>query len=163
MKSLGSAEMFAAGAVGEPGARTFFLYIRVDDVPYWIVAEKQQVAALGEHALQLLTASEVTADPVTVEQILNRLALPEPGEPLFRVGAMALNVSADRQLVTVILEPVDEEEEGVSFDVTPAQLQAMALSGLDAVGKGRPICDLCRLPKEPDGHRCPSTNGHHTD
>lgn len=162
MRSLGPAEYFVAAAVGEPGSRTFFIYIVADGEPFWVLAEKQQVADLGEQSLQLLAESKTAASREAVEEILARIDLPEPDEPSFRLGAMSLQSSPEQQLVTVAIEST-EGEEGIEFDVAPEQLQAMALKALDVVGKGRPLCELCRLPKDPDGHRCPSTNGHHAD
>lgn len=162
MRSLGPAEHLVAGAVGEPGRRTFYIHVVANGVPVWVLAEKQQVAALGEQAIHLLAESDIVANPDAVDQILPRLELVDPDEPDFRVGRMALSVSGDRELVTVIIQS-DEEDDGVEFEVAPEQLQAMALKALEVVGQGRPICELCRLPKDPEGHRCPSSNGHHAD
>lgn len=164
MRSLGPAEHFAAGAIGEPGSRTFYFHITAGGEPLWLAAEKQQVAAFAEHAIQLLAASEIVASPEAVEGILARLEITDPLEPVFRVGAMAMNTDPDGQLVTVVIESADPEtDDGIEFAITPEQLQAMALKSLEAVGQGRPLCALCRLPKDPEGHRCPSTNGHHAD
>jgi hypothetical protein len=29
--------------------------------------------------------------------------------------------------------------------------------------QGRPICPLCRVPMEPEGHQCFASNGHRTE
>ena len=55
---------------------------------------------------------------------------------------------------------LDDDGESASFDLTSEQLRAMALVALDAVHSGRPICPRCHLPEDPDGHDCPSSNGH---
>jgi len=163
MRSLGPAELFVAAAVGEPGARTFFIHVVANGEPFWVHAEKEQVAALGAQSLQLLAESKVTASRQVVEEIVSRIELPEPGEPSFRLGGLTLQASPERELVTVAIVAAEEEAEGIEFDIAPEQLQAMALKALHVVGQGRPLCELCRLPKDPDGHRCPSTNGHHAD
>lgn len=161
MRALGPAEFFIAAAIGEPGSRTFFVYVVAGGEAIWVHAEKQQVAALGAQALQLLVEAKVTTSRTAVDEILARMELPEPPEPSFRLGAMSLQASQEQELVTVAIEAEDDEE-GIEFDIAPEQLQAMALRALDEVGKGRPLCELCRLPKDPGGHQCPSSNGHHT-
>jgi uncharacterized repeat protein (TIGR03847 family) len=55
----------------------------------------------------------------------------------------------------------DEEPEVARFTVTRAQARAMAARALDVVAAGRPRCQFCGNPIEPDGtHICPSMNGH---
>ncbi len=161
MDRLGPAELFTAGAVGEPGARTFYLHVVAAGAPFWMVAEKAQVAALAERSLEIISEAGLEPDQAGVEDVLSRADLPEPGEIAFRAGTMALRASDARELVTVTITDA-EEDDGIEFDVAPEQLQAMAVKGLEAVAAGRPTCDLCRLPMDTDGHRCPATNGHHT-
>ncbi len=161
MRELGPAEGFVAGAIGEPGRRTFIIEVVTGGVARWFVCEKGQVEALARRALEVLVEANVIPDPDSVEQIVGRTELGAEQDSEFRVGTMTLRYSLDGELVVVELNSVDEED-SVSFLVAPEQLQAMALKGLTVVGKGRPICERCRLPKNPDGHECPSTNGHRT-
>lgn len=161
IRDLGPAEGFVGAAIGEPGRRTFYLEVVAGGLSRWYLCEKTQIEALARRALEVLAEAHVVADPEAVEQIFGRAVLGAEQEPEFRVGTMALRYSADGELIAIELVSVDEDD-GVSFQVAPEQLQAMALRGLEVVGKGRPICERCRLPKDPDGHQCPSTNGHHT-
>ncbi|MDH3307475.1 MAG: DUF3090 family protein [Acidimicrobiia bacterium] len=161
MRELGPAERFATGAVGPPGERVFYAHVVANGHPYWFVAEKGQVAALAARALELLAEANVLPDPDSVAALLIEAELGEPGEVVFRIGSMALQIDAT-ELVTVHMVSV-EDDEAVSFIVAPEQLQAMALAGLDVVGQGRPLCPDCRLPMNPAGHRCPSSNGHHPE
>ena len=71
---------------------------------------------------------------------------------------MAMRLGED-ELLTLVLQDTDEEQ-SVEFSVTRVQLRAMALLALDTVHSGRPICPKCHLPEDPEGHHCPSTNGH---
>ena len=54
MRSLGHIEHFVAGAVGEPGRRTFLLEIGSGVEFEWFLVEKEQVAALAHRVLELL-------------------------------------------------------------------------------------------------------------
>ena len=159
MRELGPAEGFVAGAVGEPGRRTFIIEVVAGGEAHWYLCEKGQVEALARRALEVLVEANVGPDPDMVDQIVGRSELGAPQETEFRVGVMTLRYSTDGELVVVELDSVDTDD-SVSFLVAPEQLQAMALKGLTVVGKGRPICERCRLPKDPDGHDCPSANGH---
>ena len=51
---------------------------------------------------------------------------------------------------------------GISVNLYDVRAEAMADSALEIVASGRPICDLCHRPKDPEGHMCPHTNGHRT-
>ena len=158
----GRATRFQAGAIGQPGNRTFYVYIEAENGPVWFLCEKGQVAALAEQSLEVLNRLETPVDEPTVERMVNSLGdLPWPSSPedvAFRIGSMAMRIGEDDEM-TLVLHDV-EDERVVSFDVSREQLRAMALIGLDTVHSGRPICPKCHLPEDPAGHECPSTNGH---
>jgi uncharacterized repeat protein (TIGR03847 family) len=40
------------------------------------------------------------------------------------------------------------------------QMLALARHGAEVVEAGRPVCQFCGHPKDPEGHWCPATNGH---
>lgn len=157
---LGPAERFAVGAIGEPGDRTFLAHVVANADSHWFVAEKGQIFALADYALDALARADILPDPEAMRGILGRIDLDFPDEIDFRIGAMSMAIQPNSDLITVEFASVDGEEL-VDFVVAPEQLQAMAIRGLDVVGKGRPICQDCQLPMDPDGHQCPSTNGHH--
>lgn len=157
---FGPAERFAVGAIGEPGERTFLAHVVANAHSHWFVAEKGQIQALADYALEALARADILPDPEAMRHILSRLELDAPDEIDFRIGSISLAVQPTSDLITIEFTSVDESET-VDFVVAPEQLQAMAIRGLDVVGKGRPICRDCQLPMDPDGHQCPSTNGHH--
>lgn len=161
MNHLGPAERFVAGALGEPGRRTFYVEVTAEGTTHWYLLEKPQVSLLGTQALQLLAEAGIAPDPEAVDRLLaSGLQVDEPGDVSFRVGTMSLRLDAASEMVTVALHPEDDQDEGVSFVVAPEQLRAMALKAIEAVAAGRPICPRCRLPENPDGHECPAVNGH---
>ena len=160
-EDLGPAEVLFAAAVGDPGSRTFFIHVTAGGDPHWFVAEKGQVDALADRSIELLTEAGLSADADAVERILG--AFPDdPGTfiPRFRVGSIVLRATEGRDLVSVELESVDEDQ-AVEFVVAPEQLAACASRAKEVVAGGRPICEKCRLPMDPAGHLCPASNGHH--
>lgn len=162
-----------AAAVGDPGARTFYLQARKDDVLVSLLIEKQQVALLSMHIDELLERvgapkAETDDDPDT-----GTLDLEEPITPVFRVGQIGLGYDEARGLVLVQcdeLVPEQEEEEGaplrdeepgrVRLWATPAQMRALARRSEQEVAGGRPICPMCGDPMDPEGHFCIRSNGH---
>lgn len=155
MRELGPVDAFIAGAVGEPGERTFLLQVVQGENRLSFVLEKGQVEALAEQAIALL-------DEVGLADAGAALAPTEPWFPDdigFRVGAMQLGYAEAGQVVTLLLVPTDDDTEPVSFQLDPAQLDVAARGGLEAVAAGRPKCPRCGLAMDRDGHHCPATNG----
>ncbi len=161
-EDLGPAEHLEAGAAGEPGNRTFFVHIVAGGITHWYLAEKQQVADLAERSVALLLEASIAPDPDAVAQVLARLGDTAPDTFAFRVGTITLRASDARELVHFEVESSDGQL-AVSCQVAPEQLQAMATRAAEVVQSGRALCERCRLPMDPAGHRCPSTNGYHVD
>lgn len=158
MRDLGPAEHFAAGAIGEPGSRRFFLHVSAADEMVWLPAEKQQVEALGRQALTLLEAAGLEPDDEAVEGLKDGLDIGYPTSESFRVGGIQVAVLESELIALIVSDP--DESESLRFVVAPEQLKAMAEVALSVVAAGRPICPRCQLPEDPAGHRCPATNGH---
>jgi hypothetical protein len=58
-------------------------------------------------------------------------------------------------------EPVEASEpQRVRFWATREQMLSLARHGAAVCAEGRPRCQLCGNPLDPDGHRCPALNGH---
>lgn len=161
MRDLGPAEEFVAGALGQPGRRDFYIQVTAAGDTVWLHAEKQQVAALGSQCLTLLTAADISPDPEAVAGIRDGLTVRPPTDELFPVGGIQIAVLESELIAVVITSP--EEDDSLRFVVAPEQLQAMAENALEVVAAGRPICPRCQLPEEPEGHRCPASNGYHPD
>ena len=164
IEDLGPAERIVAGAIGEPGRRRFYLQIVSGGRPTSLLAEKTQVAALAEQGLAILAARDVNSEQEAVDRLVSEnIGIEDPGEgnERFRVGEISISLGSSELLVVEIVS-VDETD-GVSFVIAPEQFQAMARVALDVVQQGRPLCQWCQLPMDPDGHKCPSRNGHHRD
>lgn len=162
-------DWISAGAVGEPGARTFYLQARKGSDYVALVLEKGQVAALAQLAQQLLGTAGVTVTPDDLDERVQRLV--EPVTPVWRAGAISLgsDEAGERFLMQAEeLVPEEEEEEdtesaGVArFWMDRDDLVALAAHAAYAVSAGaRERCRFCSRPIDPVlGHVCPATNGH---
>jgi uncharacterized repeat protein (TIGR03847 family) len=182
-------DSIAAGAVGEPGHRAFYIQAEKDGRVLSVLVEKQQVAILAERVQMLLDQVEAQF-PETGTQVPGPLS-PDAGElrgdpvPLFRAVAIGIGFDASRQLVVLELHerPLGDDEEDEDDDdvedetaaalagdeeegylarlyFTADQARAMATRGSAAVERGRPPCPLCGGPLDPSGHICPRLNGH---
>lgn len=152
------------GFVGEPGARAFFLQAADEHLLVSVALEKQQVAALGELLEQLLT--RMGERPVT-DWDRRTLALREPVQPRWRVGAIEIGLDPDSGRFTLELEElvpddvVDPRE--LRVVATTDQARHLAAHATEIVTQGRPPCPLCGRPMARNGqHVCPATNGHGT-
>jgi uncharacterized repeat protein (TIGR03847 family) len=174
-------DRFVAGAIGEPGGRTFFLQARDGSRVVSVLIEKVQVALLAERLTQLLTqlraaGAGVPEDPVPAD--LDTAPLDEPINPVLRVGTMAIVWDVEDEVVVVeardITEEDDDEGEADEDDdaddqddeadvmrvhLTPARALAFAKRALEVVASGRPPCPFCGQPLNPEGHICVRRNG----
>jgi uncharacterized repeat protein (TIGR03847 family) len=155
-------DRFTAGAVGEPGARVFYLQAAQGAAVVSLRLEKQQVAALAQYLLGVLSDLPV----VTPDELPTELDLVEPVVPEWVVGTLSVAYDdAQDRIVLQADELVDEEagEEGghARFHLTRAQVVAYCNHAEDLVASGRPPCPICGQPMDPDGHVCPRSNGHH--
>jgi uncharacterized repeat protein (TIGR03847 family) len=166
-------EVFTADYVGEPGKRAFFLQCRSVEGTFTVAIEKEQVAVLAEKLGEVLLLVDredaISGAPPERDPALD----PEPMEPEWRVGSIGLGYEESLDMIAVLLEPFrPEEEEGAieEFDDEQSfrlmlrrdQVRAFILHTLAVVAEGRPVCRLCGLPKDPEGHVCPASNGHKT-
>lgn len=163
-----SPEIFTADYVGEPGKRTFFLQSQLEGATTSFLVEKQQVSVLADRMRDVLMMID--------EQDTIKSAIPsrdpgldaaQPVEPEWRVGNMGLAYDDDQDRVIVLLEEVQSEDEpdpdagAARLTLRRDQTRSFILHALAIVSEGRPICQLCGLPMDPEGHQCPASNGHH--
>jgi uncharacterized repeat protein (TIGR03847 family) len=150
-------EGVGVGAIGEPGARIFYLQARTAESTYSFKVEKQQVAQLCAWLVSELSGLERAPEDAPPA------VLHEPVEPLWTVGPMGVNFDADAErfiieVTEVVAEDADDEPAVARIHMTKAQATALAVHGLAAVSAGRPPCPFCELPLD-DQHICPRSNG----
>lgn len=171
---MANPEIFTADYVGRPGQRTFYLQVREGEVHDSYLVEKQQIAVLAERLRELLMSIDVQDTVRSTSPARDpALALEEPLEAAYRVGTIGLAYEEESDRVLVFVQPVTEEDEdgdedengdedefSVSFSLRRDQVRAFVLHTAAVVQEGRPTCQLCGLPMDPDGHNCPASNGH---
>jgi uncharacterized repeat protein (TIGR03847 family) len=160
---LDPVDWISAGAIGEPGARTFYVQARKGSEYVALIVEKGQVAALAQLAQQLLESAGVTVTPDDLDESAQRLV--EPVTPAWRAGSISMGRDpAGERFLIQAEELVDEDEEGgtARFWMGPEELVALAAHAAYSVTAGaRERCRFCSRPIDPIlGHVCPATNGH---
>jgi uncharacterized repeat protein (TIGR03847 family) len=155
MKHVGAADSFLAGAIGEPGGRTFLLELRAGGEVSWFLVEKRQVAALALESAQVLEETGFSGAGGG-----GATELGAPDAVRFRVAQIELVYTEVSGLIDIVLLPADpERDDAVGFSLTPVQLDQMARAAAAAVERGRPACPRCGLAMDPEGHPCPVDNG----
>jgi uncharacterized repeat protein (TIGR03847 family) len=180
-----SPDFFTTGTVGSPGRRAFFLQARQGGRVVTLKLEKEQVGALAEYLAKLLSdlpaPGPLPTDMALLEPVAESWVVGSLG--------VAYDESADRILIVAEeLTEEAEEEEGeeeereereepperagqepaeespdtakARFRLTRPQAAAFVERARALVQAGRPVCRVCGLPIDPDGHPCPGTNGH---
>ncbi|MGH2698074.1 MAG: DUF3090 family protein [Actinomycetota bacterium] len=164
-------EIFTADFVGRPGQRSFYVQVRGAFGTHSYEIEKQQVGALAEKLREVLVMVDQSDTVLETEPARDpALTLEAPVEPDYRVGTMGLAYDEESDTVLVILQPVTTEEDepveepdaGDRLLLRRDQVRAFILHASSIVAEGRPTCQLCGLPIDPEGHQCPASNGHRT-
>ena len=149
------------GWTGEPGARTFFVQAGDEEQQVTLLLEKGQVSGLAELLTQLLARLDEL--PAT-DWDRAVMALQDPIEPRWRVGGLSVGLDPERERFVIEFEElVDEEDDPREVRIWSDldQARRLAAHAAEQVDQGRPTCQLCGRPTEPDGdHVCPATNGH---
>jgi uncharacterized repeat protein (TIGR03847 family) len=158
---FGHALSVDAEALGEPGNRRFRLLVRSSSQTASIWMEKQQLAGIGawiEETQQRLDRERPSAEP-DVEPA----PFDEAFEVEFRASQIGLGFSEEEEQFGIQAFDIEVEERVPSFRCFISRGQARVLSRKIAsvVAAGRPICPLCEMPMDPEGHICPRSNGHH--
>lgn len=170
---LGAVDRITADAVGEPGMRTFYVQARAGAQLVTVIVEKQQVQLLATSILELLADIPHETGPGPSD---DEMELEVPFEPRWRAGRLSIGYDEDEdrfvlELTEFVPEPQDEDDprsapldepETIRLRATREQMFALSRFGATVAERGRPTCQLCGNPIDPEGHACPATNGHRT-
>lgn len=181
-------ERVVIGTVGQPGERTFFLQARGSGQLTSVVLEKVQVAALAERLEQLLdeivraSGGAAPVPAVAPVELDDTEPLEQPIVEEFRVGALSLGWDPETERVVIQAQAISDTEtaESTSDDddvfaddddtegpdllrirISGAVARAFSKRALAIVAAGRPSCQFCGQPLDPEGHICARSNGHH--
>jgi uncharacterized repeat protein (TIGR03847 family) len=134
-----------AGALGEPGHRTFYIQADHGLDRITLLCEKEQVLALAEAVDEMLNNLEKEfglsrKEDVVVDEV--DMIIKEPVDPLFRVGSMGLGYDADRDRILLVAQELLAEEEQrdpreVRLFGNRDQMQLLGTYARNIVEKGR--------------------------
>ncbi len=159
---LDPADWVTAGAIGEPGRRTFYVQARKGHDLLALIVEKAQVQWLTQHAQDLLGRVGVVVTPDDLDADGQQLL--EPVVPAWRAGALGLGMDDDGERFLLEAEElVDDDEPGRARIVcSREQLVGLVAYAAFVVEAGaRESCRFCGRPIDPvAGHVCPAANGH---
>jgi len=183
---LGPVDRITADAVGEPGARTFYLQVRSGSDLITVIVEKEQVVLLSQSVLELLADVPLETGALADAD----LALEEPVDPRFRAGRLSIGYDPDQDrflleiteydpsddedaddeedegeettedLIRSLTEELANDRETIRLWASREQMLALSRHGAEVAERGRPTCRFCGNPIDPEGHVCPATNGH---
>ena len=157
-------DAFTTGTVGVPGNRTFFLQVRSEGQRVTVKCEKQQTAAIVQYLRKVLS----DLPPPEDRPMPGALELAEPVDASFVLGPIGLGYDRATDKLLIQLEEVGEvDEDGEMVDddrghvrlyVSRGQATAFCDHADRLVESGRPDCQWCTQPIDPDGHACPRMN-----
>jgi uncharacterized repeat protein (TIGR03847 family) len=179
---LDPVDRITTDAIGPPGERIFYIQARQGQELVTVLVEKQQLQLLSSSILEILSrVGKETAQGPGADQ----MSLEEPVEPRWRAGRLSIGYQEERDLILLEIEelvPEDEdpEEEQESIDegspdldevgspdadrvrlwATREQMLSLSRQGAAVCARGRPTCQFCGNPVDPEGHVCPAMNGH---
>jgi uncharacterized repeat protein (TIGR03847 family) len=167
---LGPVDRITADAVGPPGERIFYLQARRGGDLVTVIVEKEQVQLLAASVLDLLERLDIETGTGPDE---DAMALEEPLEPRWRAGRLSIGFDEERGLFVLEVDEYQPELEGDDPEVllgdqpeqlrllaTTEQMFALSRHGATVAERGRPRCQFCGNPLDPEGHACPAMNGH---
>lgn len=170
-------DRFVVGTVGEPGSRTFFLQAQTGVQIVSVALEKEQSAALAERIEDVLDGlmaedgNPFSVPALTPEGLVDNDPLEQPVEEQFRAGLMSLGWDPTTAQIVIeafplpedaveALDPVEmDPDEALLVRIPVGTARAFAKRTREVVGAGRPICPLCSLPMDADGHVCELPDG----
>jgi uncharacterized repeat protein (TIGR03847 family) len=178
---LDPVDRITTDAIGPPGERVFYIQARHGLDLVTVLVEKQQLQLLSSSILEILArvGKETAQGPGGDE-----MALEQPVDPLWRAGRLSIGYQEERDLILLEIEELvpedddEDEEEGVDEGIeapgemvpptaervrlwaTREQMLSLSRQGAAVCARGRPTCQFCGNPLDPEGHVCPAMNGH---
>jgi uncharacterized repeat protein (TIGR03847 family) len=127
-------DRFIAGALGQPGQRTFFIQASKGSQQISVAVEKTQVAVLAERLAALLLALKEGGVTIGDELPAPQPKLTEPVVEQFRVGTMSLGWDGEAGRVVIEAREIGEadDEDDDESDLTESALAESDLADAEA-------------------------------
>jgi len=137
---LDPVDWISAGAVGDPGQRTFYLQARQGGEYLAVIVEKEHVAALARSARELLAGA---GEVLTAEDLLGGDLNLEPVQPEWRAGALRMGADRRGRRFLLEIEPLGADAEPMRWTMGPGELKLLAVDAAYAVEGDRTRCARC--------------------
>ena len=156
-------------AIGQPGKRVFYIQAWQGERTITLIIEKLQIQSLAVGLDQFLVELDRQFPDLaesSADYDEDKMHIHPPVDPLFRTGELGLGYDAEDDLIVLIARELVAEDQNpeqasvVRFWCSRTQLRAMCKWGMEVASHGRPICNQCGEPMDPEGHFCPKKNGH---
>ncbi len=159
---LGPARELGAEAFGQPGQRTFQLrFIGASGESATVGVEKQHLVGLSVALEQILEQLGFETSKGSAAAAIG--GFPSSPDHEYLAGRMSLGLEErDNAIILVVYDMADTDERSPTLSVrfTPGQADGLRLRLNEIISAGRPICQLCGAPIDPQGHACIRSNGH---
>jgi uncharacterized repeat protein (TIGR03847 family) len=161
---LDPVDQIAVAAVGEPGARRFFLVAIGSGRTMTLACEKSQIQALVVRLHQMM--EEQGIEPPA--QVTGGATEGKLGEPEWQIGEIGLGYHEERHMFVLVASeatagddkpPETADVTSIRFWLSPQQVADFSKQAETVLTAGRPLCPRCGLPMDPAGHPCPVMNG----
>ena len=158
---FGHALSVDAEAIGEPGNRRFRLLVRSSSQTASIWMENQQLAGIGSWIEE--TQERLDREHPSTEADAEPTPFDDTFAVEFRASQIGLGYAEAEEQFAIQAFDIEAESQVPAFRCFISRGQARVLNRKIAglVAAGRPICPLCEMPIDPEGHVCPRSNGHH--
>lgn len=157
-------EHFTVGVIGPPEQRIFLLQAGRGIEFVSIMAEREQMLALGEGLLSLLDQIvEAYQLPLPPQESGKDLGLVGPPVPVGSITQIWVGYDEDADRIIIIVQITvapSESVEAARFIIDREQAQTFAYHALAVASATNAICPLCGEPIPPEGHICFKSNGH---
>ena len=182
--NLNPVDFAAAGYIGEPGHREFYIQGSKSGITKSVLVEKQQLEHISSEAINFLNvlSNDFGQEDLATPSDFDNAELIYPIETPFRARSISIIFDELTQYLTLVLRESDLEtgnefDENVQFEnefsvvkesdiddkvlrltMSRTQMRALAVKGNLSIGQGRETCQLCFLPKDPTNHICRRMN-----
>jgi uncharacterized repeat protein (TIGR03847 family) len=159
---LGMALGVDAQAFGQAGQRTFRVRLLAEQgqsASLWM--EKEHLQALSLALKQMLAQLDFDQEMPGAEID----EFPVVADHDFRVGRLGMGYYAADSSVIIYAYEIgaaagDEDEATLRVRITQGQSSSLIAKLDEIIAGGRPVCPLCGMAMDVEGHACVRTNGH---